>query len=303
MPWSALGESGRSQPAPPNQAVLVQRIDRVLAAGRNEAACRRTQRRHHMPVQLNQKNHSARGRRSGHPDERAQPGQRRHDSLPAADARRRHRRSSCSSRAEDAVRLLGSARITNRSDRPSSPSRARATWRSRRATRCRSTADPTALPTTNPTCGATISSRSDPRRRCTRISGCARRIPCFTVASKSIDRVMRLRAGSTAERPGAAIRQRARGDPCGADRTRSHVRRECASAGGNHARGLGAGYSAGRSACPWPRRSPRCVAIQPLRLSHLAHLRFDRRWSWCCWPARSPCGSGRSRIADFRATV
>lgn len=38
-------------------------------------------------------------------------------------------------------------------------------------------------------------------------------------------------------------------------------------------------------------------------VSHRARLRFDRRWSWCCWPARSPSGSGRSRIADFRATV
>jgi hypothetical protein len=38
-------------------------------------------------------------------------------------------------------------------------------------------------------------------------------------------------------------------------------------------------------------------------VSHRARLRFDRRWSWCCWPARSPGGSGRSRIADFRATV
>lgn len=121
------------------------------------------------------------------------------------------------------------------------------------------------LPTTNPTRGAPISSPSAPRRKCTTTSGCARRIPCFTVASKSIDRVMRLRAGSTAERPDVAIRQRARGDPCGGDRTRSRVRHECASAGGNHARGLGAGYSAGRSACPWPRRSPRCVAIRPLR--------------------------------------
>lgn len=38
-------------------------------------------------------------------------------------------------------------------------------------------------------------------------------------------------------------------------------------------------------------------------VSHRARPRFDRRWSWCYWPARSPSGSGRSRIADFRATV
>ncbi len=218
-----------------------------------------------MPVQLDQKNHAARSRPSGRTGEHAQPRQRGHDLLPAAGTRRRHPRSSCSSRAEDAVRLLGSARITNWSAWPSSASRVRATCRSRRATRCRSTADPTDLPTTNPTRGSRVSSRSNPRRRCTTTSGCARRIPCFTVASKSFDRVMRLRAGSTAVRPGAAIRQRARGDPCAGDRTRSPARHVCASASGSHARGLGAGYSAGRSACPWPRRSPRCVAIRPLR--------------------------------------
>lgn len=261
MPWSAFGEPGRGQPAPPNQAVLAEGVDRVLAAGRHEATGRRAQRRHHMPVQLDQENQSP---RAG-PADRAQPRRRAHGLGPAADSRRKHRRSSSSSRDEDAVRLLGSARITNRSDRPRSPSRFRATCRSRRATRCRSTADPTALLTTSPTRGAAASSPSDPRRRCTTTSGCAIRIPCLTAASKSIDRVMRLRAGSTAEKPGAAIRQIARGGPCGADRTRSRARHECACATGSHARGLGAGYSAGRSACPWPRRSPRCVAIRPLR--------------------------------------
>jgi hypothetical protein len=66
-----------------------------------------------MPVELDQKNHSARGGPSGRMGERAQPRRCRHDLLPAAGTRRKHRRSSCSSRAEDAVRLLGSARITN----------------------------------------------------------------------------------------------------------------------------------------------------------------------------------------------
>jgi len=111
---------------------------------------------------------------------------------------------------------------------------------------------------TSPTRGA---APACPDRRRWRIrSGCAVRIPCFTVAANSVDRLMRLRAGSTAERPDAAIRQKARGVPYGADRTQSSARRGYASATGNRARGLGADCSAGRSACPWPRRSPRCVS-------------------------------------------
>ncbi len=70
---------------------------------------------------------------------------------------------------------------------------------------------------------------------------------------------MRLCAGSTAKKPAVAIRQIARGGPYGAGWRRSHVRRGCASADGNRARGLVAGYSAGRSVCPWSRHSPRCV--------------------------------------------
>lgn len=75
---------------------------------------------------------------------------------------------------------------------------------------------------------------------------------------------MRLRAESTAEKPDVAIRQIAPGAPYGAGSTQSSVRHGCASAAGSRARGLGAGCSAGRSACPWPRRSPRCVShFQP----------------------------------------
>jgi hypothetical protein len=94
------------------------------------------------------------------------------------------------------------------------------------------------------------------------MSGCTVRIPYFTVASNSVDRLMRLRAESTAKEPGVAIRQIMRGGPCGADWTRSNGRRGSASADGSRAHGLGAGYSAGRSACPWPRRSPRFIELK-----------------------------------------
>jgi hypothetical protein len=120
-------------------------------------------------------------------------------------------------------------------------------------------------------------------------SGCTVRMPYFTVASNSVDRLMRLRAGSTAQKPDVALRQIMRGGLCGAGWTQSNARRGCASASGSRARGLGAGYSAGRSACPWPRDSPRCVlhchpAVHASQLSGSA----SRSGVVCCWPARSP---------------
>jgi hypothetical protein len=92
---------------------------------------------------------------------------------------------------------------------------------------------------------------------------------------------MRLCAGSTAHKPDVAIRQTERGGLCAADRTRSNARRGYASADGNHARGLGAGCWAGRSVCPWPRRSPRCLWLgYPSRPA--AHT------SQRCWSAGAP---------------
>ncbi|EUA54044.1 hypothetical protein I550_5682 [Mycobacterium intracellulare 1956] len=116
VPWSALGEPDRSQPAPPDQPVLVQRIDRVLAAGRNEATGRRAQRRHHMPIELDEENQSPRHGPSNGVGQRTHRRASGHGAIPVAGIRRKHRRSSCSNRADDAVRLLGSARITSRSE-------------------------------------------------------------------------------------------------------------------------------------------------------------------------------------------
>jgi hypothetical protein len=58
---------------------------------------------------------------------------------------------------------------------------------------------------------------------------------------------------------GIGITRSASGAPCGAGLIRSRVPPGCASAAGSRARGLGAGCSAGRSACPLPRLSPRCI--------------------------------------------
>ncbi len=273
MPWSALGEPDHSQPTPPQHAVLGQRLDRILAARRDETTCRRPQWRDHVPVQLDHVNHAAHGHRAHRLDE-----PRAHRSRPAdSSARRNPRRSSCSNRADDAVRLPGNARITIRSQSWSSPKTDRATWRSRRDTRWRSTAEPTDFPTISPTRGPVAPSSSSACRRCTMTSGCAARLPRFTVASNSVDRLMRLRAESTAEKPGVAIRQIARGDPYGAGSTQSSVRRGYACAAGSRARGLGAGCSAGRSACPWPRRSPRCVSHFHPAGHALARLQAGRR--------------------------
>jgi hypothetical protein len=134
----------------------------------------------------------------------------------------------------------------------------RAACRNRRATRCRCTADPTDRETISPTFGASAVVPS-PRRTYITRSGCTARVPCLTVASKSVDRVMRFRAESTAVTPGLKIKQSASGVPCDADRTRSPGPPWYASAAGTRARANGAGYSAERSACPWPRLSPRCI--------------------------------------------
>jgi hypothetical protein len=90
-------------------------------------------------------------------------------------------------------------------------------------------------------------------------SGCTARVPRLTVVPKSDDRVMRFRAESTAVIPGLEIKQSAIGVPYDADPTRLPGPPWYASAAGSRARGLGAGYSAGRSACPLPRLSPHYI--------------------------------------------
>src|SRR6202161_736542 len=90
-------------------------------------------------------------------------------------------------------------------------------------------------------------------------SGCTARVPRLTVVPKSADRVMRFRAESTAVTPGLEIKQSASDVPYDAAPTQLPGLPWYASATGSRARGLGAGYSAGRSACPLPRLSPHCI--------------------------------------------
>lgn len=224
-----------------------------------------------MPVEIDHENQSAGcPTPGGLRHARGTPRQLGHRPLPAdSDARRKPRRTCCCSHTDETCRLLGSARITTWSHGCRSPNNGRATCRNRRATRWRSTAVPTDLAMINPTRGPLQSCDWLPRRTWTTTSGCTVRIPYLTVASNSVDRLMRLRADSTAKKPAVTIRQSVRDGLYGAGRTRWLARPEYASSAENHERGLGAGCSAGRSACPWPRRSPRCVShtIRPL-ISH-----------------------------------
>ena len=190
MPWSTFQQPHDRQPPAVQQAVLRQRLDRVLTAGRREPTGRQPQRRDRVAVELNQINDTARHHRTDRPSHRTAP--------PFGRTRRRAVRSSCSSRADMACRLLGSARITTRSPGSSSSMTVLATWRSRRATRWRWTAVPTDFETTRPTRGP---SEELARNACTTRSGCTARTPLLTVVPNSVDRVIRYRAGSTAQDP------------------------------------------------------------------------------------------------------
>ena len=266
VPRTALHQTNQRKPTAADKAELANRVDGVLAAGRHEPARGRPQRRNQLPVPLD---HTDSHSRRPPPDGWAH----RVRSINCR-ARLKPARTSCCSRAETADRLLGSARITMRSAGSSSARTVRAACRSRRATRCRSTALPTAFVTTNPIRGP---GSAESRRACTTISGCTARTPCLTVVPNSADRVIRNWAGSTRV---DRVRQSDRDGPCGAYRPRSPVRPECASATGNHEPVRAAGCSAGRSACPWPRLRllVMCAGTAPAQ-SRGEHLRcLKLRW-------------------------
>lgn len=103
--------------------------------------------------------------------------------------------------------------MTRRSPGSRSSMTPRATPRSRRATWWRWTAFPTDFDTTRPILGAIsgtpTSSTTAERRECTTKSGWTARTPRLTVSPKSVDRVIRYWAGSTALDPAAnhAVRE------------------------------------------------------------------------------------------------
>src|SRR5215212_1673807 len=185
MPRAALCEPDHRQPSAAENPVLAEGFDGVLAARRREPTCGQPQRRDGVAIQLDQEDEGA-------GDHRRAPSSR--------CAFFSATRSCCSRRTETAYLLLGSARMTIRSAGSRSSITERATCRSRRATQWRCTDPPTDFETTRPTLGPS-SSNAAHRHACTTMSGCAARTPRLTVAPNSVDRVIRLRAGSTALDP------------------------------------------------------------------------------------------------------
>lgn len=137
-----------------------------------------------------------------------------------------------------------------RSAGSSSDRTVRAAWRSRLATRWRSTDPPTDLVTINPIC-ATPSAGTPSCRACTTRSDWATRTPFRTARLKSVDRLIRFPAGSTARDLG--VRQSENRGLCGGGRKRWPGLHGCACATENREPWPDADCSAGRSACPWPR--------------------------------------------------
>ena len=87
-----------------------------------------------------------------------------------------------------------------------------------------------------------------------------------------------------------------RGGPWRAGWTRPRVPPGCASATGNHVHGLAADCSAGKSAYPWPRRSPRYVSHhRPAAMLFNCVGPQVGRGASHCWPARSPDSSSGSQ--------
>jgi hypothetical protein len=113
---------------------------------------------------------------------------------------------------------------------------------------------------------------------CTTRSGCAARMPLRTAKPKSADRLIRLRAGSTARVLG--VRQSENRGPCGGGTTRSPGQRGCACAAGTREPSPAADCSAGRSVCPWPRRSLLVTFGGPDRGGADAHPRTSKPHSF-----------------------
>ncbi len=107
---------------------------------------------------------------------------------------------------------------------------------------------------------------------------------------------------------GVRIKQSASDGPCGAGLTRSPALPGCACAAGSREHGLAAGCSAGMSACPLPRLSPRYiwhrVLTRRLHRWNTATLTNPRQALCLAVNRRGPHAhcADRSRIADFRAT-
>ena len=170
----APGEPPHRQPQSPHRAVHPQRLQRVLAARGREPAPRGEQRADEPPVAGHGHHKHARGRRCGTAAS-AELGLRLLAHWRSAPTCRRSSRPSTRSRsaarsAWRAPAAAGWARTTSRQPPGSEASRLRISSRSRRFTRLRTTAEPTARLTTKPTFGR-ASSGTETRRRTEQVPG------------------------------------------------------------------------------------------------------------------------------------
>src|ERR1700712_2837271 len=133
VPRATLGQPYQGQPTPPHEPELSKRVHGVLTARRREAARGWSQRRDHRAVQLDDID-------DAESDGPAQPAAAHRRAPLFASKRCSAVRSSCSSRAEIAWRLLGKARITTLSPGSRSSITSRVTCRKIRETRFRCTA-------------------------------------------------------------------------------------------------------------------------------------------------------------------
>ena len=265
MPRTALQQPHHRQPAAPHHAVLRQRVDRVLTTRRREPARRRPQRRDHVPVQLDD---------DRSPRATARPDRPLHRGCPDSSDARGATPSAVLVRGAPRSRTGCRAAPGSRPGPPASRSSmtVRATWRSRRATRWRCTALPTDFETTRPILGPVVVDRMAQRvhdevglhcphpltDRGTELGRPRHPVPRRKHRARSLN---------------VGITQSASGGPCCAGSTRSPGLPGSASAAGSRAHARGAGCSAEKSACPWPRlsllvpsgvRSPHRCTVMPV---------------------------------------
>jgi len=201
------------QPAAPASTMNLDRLKRVRAARRVKPASRSQQGTDDLPVSGNQYYQQPRDRRysaGGRPGSAlVGPVTISHTAPPC---RRSSARSTTSTSAAKsacpAVAAWGLARNTSRLPLGSECRYPATRWRSRRRTRFRTTAWPTARLTMNPTLGA--SSASGRTARCPTSSGLPKRRPPRIAASKSLLRRIRATEGSIARHrhPDGAARVR-----------------------------------------------------------------------------------------------
>jgi len=241
MPRMASQQPAQGEPAAASDTESRDRLDRIRAAGRGEAAMRRHRRADDNLVAPQDCDGAA--------------GNGIHDAADGETASPRRSRAASRSRprrSESARAASGNARTTVADPSGSLVSRIANCARSRRLTRWRTTLSPTPRPTTSPTrAGDELPSGALHDRWWTTSTPRRARAPDRTTAENSAADLIRFGEGSTvAPRPACAgVRPTARSGPCGGGPTRWRDRHGSACADGSRASWHADGCSAGKSAC------------------------------------------------------